>query len=111
MTMKPGLRDFFWMAVGAAAFLALILFVFRFRPLQSSAEQLAFKARRVELVEQMRLSVASASEAEKSAVMAITDEDSQTYADQARTATAAVEQVQAATALPEQPKPDKDTKE
>ena len=92
MTMKPGLRDFFWMAVGAAAFLALILFVFRFRPLQSSAEQLAFRARRVELVEQMRLSVASASESEKSAVMAITDEDSQTYADHARTATAAVEQ-------------------
>jgi hypothetical protein len=40
----------------------------------------------------MRLSVALAAEAEKSAVMAITDEDSQIYADQARTATGAVEQ-------------------
>jgi hypothetical protein len=71
--------------------LAMILLVLHFRTLQSSAAQLAFKAERVELVEQMRLSVTLASEAEKSAVMAITDEDSQTYADQARSATATVE--------------------
>jgi len=80
------------MAVGAAALLAVFLLVLHFRGLQTPAAQLAFKAKRVELVERMRLSVALASEAEKSAVMAITDEDSQTYADQARTATATVEQ-------------------
>jgi hypothetical protein len=49
------------------------------------------KAQRIELVEQMRRALASAAEAEKSAVMAITDQDSQTYADQARAATAEVE--------------------
>jgi len=90
--MKPGLRDFLWMAVGAAVLLAFILLVLHSQKLQNPAAQLAFKAKRVELVERMRLSLASASEAEKSAVMAITDEDSQTYADQARTATATVEQ-------------------
>jgi len=59
---------------------------------QSPADQLAFKAKRVDLVERMRLALASASEAEKSAVMAITDEDSQKFADQARAATTEVEQ-------------------
>jgi hypothetical protein len=92
MTMKPGLRDILWMAVGAAVLLAGVLLVLHFRDLQTPTAQLAFKTRRSELVEQLRLSVALASEAEKSAVMAITDEDSQIYADQARAATAAVEQ-------------------
>jgi hypothetical protein len=80
------------MAVGAAVWLAVILLVLHFQKLQNPAAQLAFKAKRVELVERMRLSLASASEAEKSAVMAIIDEDSQTYADQARKATTTVEQ-------------------
>ena len=92
MTMKPGLRDILWMAVGAAVLLAFVLLVLHFRNLQTPAAQQAFKAKRVELVERMRLSIALASEAEKSAVMAITDEDSQIYAGQARTATGTVEQ-------------------
>ncbi len=90
--MKPGLRDILWMTGGAALLLACVLLVLHFRDLQTPANQLAFKARRVELVERIRLSVAVASEAEKSAVLAITDEDSQAYADQAWKATAAVEQ-------------------
>jgi hypothetical protein len=80
------------MAAGATMLLGVILLVLHFREPQNPAAQLAFKAKRVELVERMRLSVASASEAEKSAVLAITDEDSQIYADQARTATAKVDQ-------------------
>jgi len=80
------------MAVGAAALFAVSLLVLHFRDLQTPAAQQAFKTKRLELVERMRLSVALAAEAEKSAVMAITDEDSQTYADHARTATGAVEQ-------------------
>src|SRR5277367_5312537 len=91
MTMKPGGKDLFWMAFGAVMLLAVMLVVLHVQRGQSPADQLAFKAKRVDLVERMRLALASASEAEKSAVMAITDEDSQKYADQARAATADVE--------------------
>jgi len=91
MTMKPGSKDVFWMAFGAAMLLVVMLVVLHVQKGQSPAEQLAFKAKRVDLVERMRLALASASEAEKSAVMAITDEDSQKFADQARAATAEVD--------------------
>ncbi len=52
---------------------------------------LAFKASRVDIVGRMELALASASEAEKSAVLATTKQDSQTFADQARAATAEVD--------------------
>ena len=92
MSIKLGIKEFIWMAAGAAIFLAVMLVVLHFRTAQSPAEQLVFKAKRADLVAQMRLKLASASEAEKSAVLAITDQDSQTFADQARAATAEVEQ-------------------
>jgi hypothetical protein len=92
MTSKPGIREGLWMASGAAVLLVVMLVVLHFQRGQSPAEQLAFKAKRIDAVERMRLALASASEAEKSAVMAITDEDSQKYADQARAASAEVEQ-------------------
>src|SRR5882724_13260088 len=91
MAMKPGSKEGFWMAVGAAVLLVLMLVVWHVQRGQSPAEQVAFKARRVDVVERMRLGLASASEAEKSAVMAVTDEDSQKYADQAGAATAELE--------------------
>jgi hypothetical protein len=80
------------MTFGAAMILAVIVLGLHFQKSQNPAERLAFKAKRVELVERIRLAVASASEAEKSAVMAVTDEDSRTYADQARAAAATAEQ-------------------
>jgi hypothetical protein len=92
MAMKPGSKDVLWMAVGAGMLLLIMLVVLHVQRGQSPADQLAFKAKRVDLVERMRLALASASEAEKSAVMAITDEDSQKFADQARATTAEVEQ-------------------
>ena len=92
MTIKPGTRDVLWMAVGAAILAAVLLLALHFHNAQNSAEQFALKAKRVASVEQMRLALVSASEAEKSAVMAITDEESQTYADQARAAAGTVEQ-------------------
>ncbi len=79
------------MAVGAATLLLLLLLTLHFRKPSNSASELAFKAERVDLVGRMELGLASASEAEKSAVLAITDEDSRAFADQARTATAGVE--------------------
>jgi hypothetical protein len=79
------------MVVGAAGLLVVMLVMWHFRDQQTPAAQLAFKARRIALVENMRLNLASASEAEKSAVMAVTDADSQTYADRARAAATTVD--------------------
>jgi hypothetical protein len=92
VTIKPGVRDFVWMASGAVMLLVFTLAVMHFHKEQNPAEQIAFKARRIELVDRMRVALASASEAEKSAVLAVTDEDSQTFADQARASTDVVEQ-------------------
>ncbi|MGD0016641.1 MAG: MCP four helix bundle domain-containing protein [Verrucomicrobiia bacterium] len=92
MKIKPGIKDILWMATGAAVLLICILVVLHFHKDQDPAAQLAFKARRVDLVRRMQFDLASASESEKSAVLAITDQDSQTFADQARAASAKVEQ-------------------
>ena len=91
MAMKPSLTYLILMAAGTVVWIAILLVVLRFHPEADAAAQLASKAQRVELVSQMRLDLASASEAGKSAVMATTDQDSQAFADQARAATAAVE--------------------
>jgi len=80
-----------WMVAGVVILALLLLVVFRYRSDENPARQLAFKASRVDLVGQMELALASASEAEKSAVLAITDQDSRTFADQARATTAEVE--------------------
>jgi len=92
MQIKPGMNDVRWMATGAAVLLVCLLVVFHYHKDQDPAAQIAFKARRVELVGRMQLDLASASEAEKSAVLAISDQDSQTFADQARAAAVKVEQ-------------------
>jgi hypothetical protein len=92
MIIKPGLRDFFWIAAGAVITLALVLVLIHFREDQSPVAQLALKSKRAELAGKMRLSLALASEAGNGAVMATTDRDSQNFADQARAATILVEQ-------------------
>ena len=91
MAIKLGIKEFMWMVIGAVIFLAVMFVVLHFRTAQSPAEQLVFKAKRAGLVAQMRFKLASASEAEKSAVLAVTDQESQTFADQARVATVEVE--------------------
>ena len=92
MKIKPGFNDVLWMAVGAVVLLLPMLAVFHFYLKQNPAQQIAFKTREIELLDRMRLDLSSASEAEKSAVLATTDEESQTFADQARAKSAAVEQ-------------------
>jgi len=87
MAIKSGIRELLWMISGAIVLLVVLIIVWHFQSDQSPAEQLAFKADRVNLVASMRLGLVSASEAEKSAVMAITDKESQTFADQTRAAT------------------------
>jgi hypothetical protein len=92
MKIKPGTNGVLWMAAGAAALLIFMLVVLHLREDRDPATQLAFKAQRADLVGRMQLDLASASEAEKSAVLSITDHDSETFADQARAASGNVEQ-------------------
>jgi hypothetical protein len=91
MTIKRGVRDALWMVPSAAMLLMLFVLVLHFNREQKHAEGLALRARRIDVVEAMRSALARASEAEKSAVLALADQDSQTYAGEARAATAEVE--------------------
>ena len=91
MTIKPALKAVLWMIPGAALMLLFVLLAAHFYKTQNPAEELAFKAKRVDLVSRMQVALASASEEEKSAVLAVTDEESQKFADQARAATAQLE--------------------
>jgi hypothetical protein len=89
MKTRPKTRDVLWMAAGAAIVVVLFLLGLHFRP--DVSRDLAFKARRIDLVGRMQVGLTSAAEAEKSAVLAISDQQSQTFAEQARAATAEVE--------------------
>jgi hypothetical protein len=80
-----------WTVAGVVFLVLVVFLMWQFRRETDSTKELAFKANRVDIVGRMELALASASEAEKSAVLAITDQDSQTLADQARAATAEVE--------------------
>ena len=97
MELKPGLRDLLWMAAGALLLLVLVVVVMHYQGDETSAARLQFKTERLVLVERMRYSLAVASEAEKSAVLAVTDQDSQAFAEQSQGAT--VEVVRARQAL------------
>jgi hypothetical protein len=85
-------RDFLWIAGGTIVLIVLVLLAFHYHREEDMAAKSAFKARRLEVVGRMRAALLSASEAEKSAVMATTDEESQTFADQSRAASTVVEQ-------------------
>jgi hypothetical protein len=91
MTTKTSIVNVPWLIAGVVFLALLLVVVWHYRQDASPAEQLASKATRVDLVGRMQLDLASASEAEKRAVLAITDEDSQKFADQARAASAEVE--------------------
>jgi hypothetical protein len=89
--MKRGDTGLVGMVVGAILLVMLLALVWHFRNEETPSEKFAFKVRRLQLVDRMSRDLASASEAEKSAVMAVTDRDSQAYAEGARVAAAAVE--------------------
>ena len=93
MSLKPGIGDLLRMGAGAGVMLVLVLLVLHYQSERSPAQQVADKVHRSNLVERMRYSLAAASEAEKSAVLAVTDQDSEAFADQARAATAEVERL------------------
>jgi hypothetical protein len=80
------------MAAGAALLFALTLVVVPYAGVdQKGSERFALREKRLDLVDQIRLGLASASEAEKSAVLAPSDQASQAYADQVHAVTAEVE--------------------
>jgi hypothetical protein len=94
--LKPGIRDLLWMVAGGVVLLVVIIVMRRFQDEAGPAARLEREARRVQVVERMRYSLAAASEAEKSAVLAVTDQDSEAFAGQARAATAEVERLRVA---------------
>jgi hypothetical protein len=79
------------MASGATLLLALVGLASYFAAARSPARQLASQVEKLDLVAAMSVALGSAAEAEKSAVLAITDEDSHAFADQARAASRTVE--------------------
>jgi hypothetical protein len=89
MRNGPTKQDVLWMVAGAAIFVAIFAVLWFFR--QDPTEALASRSNRAELVGRMQAALYSASEAEKSAVLAVTEGTSQGYADEARAATAEVE--------------------
>jgi len=91
MKLRPRAADALWVGVGAAILALFGLLVLLFGKPPGPNPQLEFKAQRVDLVGRMQLDLVSASEAEKSAVLAVTDSESQAFADQARASTANVE--------------------
>ena len=91
MAIRTGLREFLWMAAGAAVLAAVVGTVMHFHDDRTPSEQIAERSRRTAAVDRMSNALGIASEAEKSAVLAVTDEDSKKFADQARVATADVE--------------------
>ncbi len=91
MKNRPVITDILWMGAGAAVLAVIFLGAWHFQESADPARLLAAKASRADLVERMQLAIASASEAEKSAVLATTDEDSRTFADQARATAADVD--------------------
>jgi hypothetical protein len=86
--MSARLGGVLWSLGGAVGLGAVLLVVFVFQPKESAHQQFVRRAQRQAVAGRIRLSLATAAEAEKSAVLAITDRESQDYADQARAATA-----------------------
>ena len=61
MTIRPGLAAVLWMVPGAAIMFLLVLVANHFYRGGNPAEELAFKARRADLVSRMQLGLSSAS--------------------------------------------------
>jgi len=84
-----------WFVAGVLLLALFLVTVFHYRESVNPAQLIAAKAARVDLVRRMEVSLASASEAEKSAVLATSDQDSRRFADVARAAASEVEEERA----------------
>jgi hypothetical protein len=92
--MKSSYYYGLWVMAGAIVLAALMVIVLTVRP-ESVSAQVGARSRRQELIGQMRLRLSSAEAAERSAVLATTDQGSQGFAEQARAETTAIERLKA----------------
>ncbi len=93
MSIKTDTNYVSWLVSGTVILLALMLVVLLFneRTRATAATQQASKLQRLDRVDRIQVALALAVESEKSAVLAITDSDSQQFAEQTRIAAANVE--------------------
>jgi hypothetical protein len=91
VTIRSGLRDLSWTAGGTVLLIVIVLLALHNHREKDTATKAAFRAKRVELVGRIHAALSSSSEAEKSAVMATTDQESKLFAEQARSALTVVE--------------------
>ncbi len=86
--MRPAVKDIAWAAFGVASLVAATFFTLHYYRVGDLASRTASREKRLELVAKMSSALSSSAESEKSAVMAVTDEESGMFADQARASSA-----------------------
>lgn len=86
MSSRSGSRDVVWIVAGALGVLVAFVTVLSFRGNRDPVAQIASKEKRLAVVSSMHLALAAASEALNSAVMSTREQDSKTFADEARAA-------------------------
>lgn len=91
MSIKSSSRELFWGIAGALGLVIVFFIAIFLRGNSDPAAQIAFKEKLLALVNAMRLSLAAASEAQNSAVLSISEQDSKTFAEEARKANADLE--------------------
>jgi hypothetical protein len=91
MSIKSSSREPQWIALGAVGLLVAFFTTLYLRGDRDPVAQIAFKERRLAVVNGMRLSLASASEGQNSAVLSTGEQDSIIFADEARSAMADLE--------------------
>jgi len=91
MKMQESLQRVLQIAGGTVLVLVLALLAIHYRQEHGIAARAALRATRLDRVDRMRTALLASSDAEKSAVIATTDEASQGFAEQSRAASAVVE--------------------
>ncbi|MFA7383942.1 MAG: hypothetical protein WC001_10880 [Desulfurivibrionaceae bacterium] len=86
-----GRRDILW-GIGIAAILLLAAILYYLNPAVRLEDAYTTNVKKKEILSQMRINLLKSVEMEKNAVMSLTDEESQAFADQSLYASAAVEQ-------------------
>lgn len=86
MAAAPDSKALVWTGLGTGVLLLALVVGLQFEGRKERAEQQDLRSLRADTVQRMRVALATAMEAERSAVMAIADESSRKHADDARAA-------------------------